>query len=603
MSLPTLPSIAVLPFVNMSSDPENEYFSDGITEEIINALTRIPGLKVTARTSSFAFKNHNDQIEKIGEQLGVQTLLEGSVRLFQARVRVTAQMISVEDGFHYWSEVYDRDLEDVFHLQEEISNEIAQRIREHYGHLEWESLMRVSKQPTLNAYQYYLKANFLLNQGLPQNYQVAIEHLDAALRIDPTFALAKAKRSECYSYLGLFRLMSGDEAFTQAEKAATEALALDEDLAEAQLAMATACFCKDWNLGRATQYLLKAAELNPQHPGIKGTYAIYLASTSKFKRGVKEVTQALQSDPFSINLQSEKALMHLMRQEYAACHSQADQLLAINPQFTSAAYLKGRAYFEQRSFELAIQTFEAIPTWTGLLADGGWLACCHHQLGQVEKAEALFARPLPLPLQADPNFYHYPRILYLTLTGQEQAAIELLRDGLAQRAYTLLSFYADSNWQPLRRWPEFLALEKAYHHDFSMPDPAYFGKYRGNRLSFTDSQQIADRLRTYLETQKPYLDPELNLPKLAELLAVNHHHLSQVINQHFQQNFFELINSYRIEALKSRLHSPEASQFTLLAHAFECGFNSKTTFNVTFKRLVGLTPSAYLKSVKDRGIG
>ena len=153
-------SIAVLPFVNMSADPENEYFSDGITEEIINALTTVKGLKVIARTSSFAFKNKNIDVRTIGDQLGVGTILEGSVRKAKNRVRITAQLISTNDGTHFWSKNFDRDLEDIFALQDEISLHIADQIRENFGHLNIQEHLIEAPTQNMEAYDLYLKGRY-----------------------------------------------------------------------------------------------------------------------------------------------------------------------------------------------------------------------------------------------------------------------------------------------------------------------------------------------------------------------------------------------------------------------------------------------------------
>ena len=178
-------SIAVLPFVNMSSSVDNEYFSDGMTEEIINALAKIKELKVTSRTSSFFFKNRNIPISEIGNELKVSTILEGSIRLASKQMRITAQLIDVADDFHFWSETWDRELDNIFEIQDEISLIIADKLREHFGHFEIQEHLVEKQTDNINAYEYSLKAKFLRNKWNPEDVKTAISLYEKALELDP----------------------------------------------------------------------------------------------------------------------------------------------------------------------------------------------------------------------------------------------------------------------------------------------------------------------------------------------------------------------------------------------------------------------------------
>ena len=182
-------SIAVLPFANMSTDPENEYFSDGITEEIINALTTIKGLKVIARTSSFAFKNKNIDVRTIGDQLGVSTVLEGSVRKAKNRVRITVQLVSTIDGTHFWSKNFDRELEDIFALQDEISLLIADQIRENFGHLNIKEHLIEAPTNNMEAYNLYLKGRYQHLKWDGKGIVNAVKLYEQCVKIDPSFDL------------------------------------------------------------------------------------------------------------------------------------------------------------------------------------------------------------------------------------------------------------------------------------------------------------------------------------------------------------------------------------------------------------------------------
>ncbi|HSM18081.1 MAG TPA: protein kinase [Gemmatimonadales bacterium] len=237
-------SIAVLPFVNVSADPELEYLSDGISEEIINALTKIQRLRVAARTSSFGFKNTKEDIRSVGQHLGVQHVLEGSVRISGSHLRVTAQLINVADGYHLWSERYDREMQDVFTIQDEIAKNIVRALRVLLSEDERRALRRA---PTSNvkAYQYYLRGRQFFHQARKKSLQYALEMFNRAIEIDTDFALAYAGVADCYTTLNMFYPSEHD--VERADAASLRALELDPDLPEARSARA-------WALSLAKRY-------------------------------------------------------------------------------------------------------------------------------------------------------------------------------------------------------------------------------------------------------------------------------------------------------------------------------------------------------------
>jgi adenylate cyclase len=590
--------IAVLPFVNLSPEAQNEFFSDGLTEEIINALTQVPALRVTARTSSFAFKGQNKDIREIGQTLGVQTILEGSVRQANEKIRITAQLIDVADGFHYWSANFDGSTSNLFSLQDEVSLEIADRVRAQFGHFEIQDHFEYGFPQTLNAYQWYLKGNYHFHQSSPQGFQQALACYTEAVTQEPTFALALAHLSETYSNLGLFQLMSKTEAYPLALQYAQKAVDLKPDQAECQLALAFAYFCQDWHVRRAVIHIQKAYALNPHHARVKAIYGIYRAAATRYQQGIEEIRSALLSDPYSISVNAELAVIHLMRQEYEACLERAEVLLKINPLFVAAYYLKGRVLFQKGEYQAAREVFSHLPFGENQQADWAWMACCDLKMGKKDEALELIARePLPV-FRYDPNLYYYPRILHHLLSRQERLAMDLLQEAVPQHPYTLLGFYLDPAFQPLRQFPEFQRLEAQYQSDFELPDFGSPNRYQNSPLKASQIQQIRQQLREHMEVARPYLNPDLSLRELAQQLEVHPNYLSQVINETQGQNFFTYVNTYRVEAFKTRLQSSTAKHYTLLAHAYECGFSSKTTFNTTFRKLTGQTPSQYQKSLR-----
>ena len=231
-------SIAVLPFVNMSSNEEAAYFSDGITEEIINALAKIKELKVTSRTSSFSFKGTNSTISEIGKQLNVSTILEGSIRLSGTMARITAQLIEVETDFHFWSETFDRDLQNVFVVQDEISLIIADKLREHLGHFELEERLVDSYNVPFETYKKYLKGRFHLMKLDYDNTVRAISIFEEVILESPEFPLPYLDINQGYTYMGTMGIIPAFEGFMKAQPFLQKAIELKEDIPETQLNLA-----------------------------------------------------------------------------------------------------------------------------------------------------------------------------------------------------------------------------------------------------------------------------------------------------------------------------------------------------------------------------
>ena len=276
-------SIAILPFVNMSPDPENEYFSDGISEELLNTLARESALKLTARTSSFAFKGTNEDMRSIGQKLGVETILEGSVRKAGNRVRITAQLINAEDGYHLFSETYERTLDDIFAVQDEISADIANKLKARLGVTEQEhqSEPAGSSPAKLEAYNLYLKGLFHWNQYSPEAAVTAIEYFKQALDIDPQFARAWAFLSFCYSFLGASGNLPAEGSLPYAKEAAERALALDEGLELAHCALGVVYIFLDWDLDAAGKAFQRARAINPNNTAYMYTYSLLLRAEGR----------------------------------------------------------------------------------------------------------------------------------------------------------------------------------------------------------------------------------------------------------------------------------------------------------------------------------
>lgn len=350
-------SIAVLPFINLSAERDNEYFSDGITEELLNALAKVDGLLVTSRTSSFAFKGKNTDIREIGKQLGVKTVLEGSVRKYGNRVRVTAQLINSENGYHKWSETFDRDLEDIFAVQDELANSIVNQLKKTI-HIERSSKTLV-KIPTENidAYNLYLKGLYSWNKWSPDFMQEAIRDFEEATKISPEFTLAFARLSACYVFLGAAGFMANKIAYSKAKKYALKSYELDNSLIDAQLSLGMVKYFNDWDWQGAEKCFLKALEINPNSAETHQYYAMLLTTLGYHKKALKEAELAHQLDPLNASISYILSFAYFNNNQTELAIEQHNTTLEIDSEFGDTWNSLAWIYLKSANYEKAMNIF------------------------------------------------------------------------------------------------------------------------------------------------------------------------------------------------------------------------------------------------------
>jgi len=336
------PSVAVLPFVNMSSDPEQEYFSDGISEEILNVLTRIPNLKVAARTSSFQFKGKNLDIADIGRQLQVNHLLEGSVRKSGNTLRITAQLIETATGFHLWSETFDRNPEDVFAIQDEIAAAIATQLRT----LLSDDLGSSSTPVDLQAYELYLKGRGLVARRREADLFEGIDSLKAAIEIEPAYAPSMATLAKAYAVLPWFssRIPAG-EAREQARQWANRALEIEPQNIEAMAVLAIVYSEIDLNFNGAQEWLEKALKLNPGNVAANNFMGDLYTRTGNIPMALKYESRAAELDPLGPVQLTDLANVNMLQGEYDKVIQLANRALVLDPDFTHAHQHLANAFF------------------------------------------------------------------------------------------------------------------------------------------------------------------------------------------------------------------------------------------------------------------
>ncbi len=378
--------LAVLPFVNMSSDPDNEFFSDGITEELLNALTKVEGLQVTSRTSVFAFKGKNEDIRDIAIKLNVDKVLEGSVRKVGNRVRITAQLINAADGYHLWSESYDRNLDDIFEVQDEISAIITNKLRENFSSEKPEPFV---KAPTKNidAYTNYLKALHYWNKLTPADTRKAIECFEKAFELEPNYAQAYAMAAGAYSNLGATGQMLPEKAFKIAKEYANKALELDDNIAEGHIAIGSYFLFYEWKWKESFESLQKAVKLNPAATIAYQLLSFYYVATGQKGEAVRTMEEAVRIDPLSPIINQALGNTYIFAERYDDAIRQADKMLEINPQMRSSLELKAWGIGLKGDWNHALEIFKEIHKLTnhplkGLMGVGHSYA----RLGMTEQA-------------------------------------------------------------------------------------------------------------------------------------------------------------------------------------------------------------------------
>ena len=590
-------TIAVLPFVNMSSDTENEYFSDGMTEEIINALSKIQGLKVTSRTSSFHFKNKNIPISNIGEALNVSTILEGSIRLSGNKMRITAQLIDVVDDFHFWSETFDRSMDDIFAVQDEVSLLIADKLREHIGHFDMDDRLIDSPNVPVDVYKKYLKGRYHLMKLTLSETEIAISILQEVIKAEPNFTLPYLDINQGYAFLGTMGLLPSGEAFEKGKSFLDKALELNENLSQSQLNLAWISCWQNWDLEGAYGHLHNALEIRPSDE-IYLTFSNTLTLEGKLKAALNYVDKALELDPFSaMNIHYKGFLFYLM-EKYEQAIPFFDKALGLKPDLPFPPLYIGSILVLQGRPKEGLDYFQNLPhLGVGNLTKLGGTTMAHIALGDSVKAEEGLTE-LQAALQTDSmGSAIFFLILCHTMNGNQQAAIELIEKGIAYRLPNVLLLYTEPILKPLRSNSRFQELMKHVLGDgtaFKTPKR----KYKKSLLDKKELIQYHDRLEQLMSGEEPYLDPDLTLRDLAEILEIPPNHVSQLLNEGFDKNFSEFVNSYRLATFKSKAADPSQRHLTILALAYDSGFNSKTVFNTYFKKKMGITPRAYWKEAK-----
>jgi len=457
------PSIAVLPFANMNADADGEIFSDGIADELTNALSRLDGLRVVARASAFAFKGRHDDVREIGRQLGVATVLEGSVRRAANRVRITAELVNVADGYRLWSERYDRKVDDVFAIQDEIAAAIANVLEAKLLGAPKAYAQEPAKKGDPKAYEHYLRGRHLWNQRSTSALEESVGEFKRALGVDPKHAPAQAGIADSYVILGVYSHRPPDEVMPKAKAAAEAALALDASLAEAHTALACVRALFEWDWAAADALFRRAIAHNPQYATAHQWYAMNcLVPQGRFDDARVELDRALALDPLSLAGHISLGLLHFYARELASSAAALQATLKLNADFGAAHYFLGHTHIAMGRYDDAIPQLERAVTLQEESAETvAALATAHALAYHRAHAEALLA---DLERRARESYVSPALLAQIHIgLGDPEAALERLDEAAERRSADLVWLKVHPIYDAIRGHPRFRALLGSLH--------------------------------------------------------------------------------------------------------------------------------------------
>jgi len=449
--------LAVLPFRNLTGDPGQDYFSDGMTEEMIAQLGNLDPLHlgVIARTSVMRYKSGQEQLDQIGRELGVQYVIEGSVRRDSRKVRITAQLILVKDQTHMWAREYDGEVSNLLGLQREIAQEIADEIQASLGdhrHVRPSSAPRASPE-SYEAYDLYLKGQYFWNKRTAEGFQHAIDYYQQAIAKDPNSARAYAGLADTYALLGPSRALPQREFMPKARAAALRALEIDDNLPEAHTALALIVQNYDWDWQTSEKEFRRAIELNPNYATAHHWYAEHLAWRGRFEEALRESERARQLDPLSLIIATDNGAILYYSRQYDRAIAQFGAVREMDSQFWRAG-LMVFAYAQKGMFAEALKELEAKNPKGPY--DFGTLSYVYGRSGQMAKARLALGKLEQLnPRQAlDPT----PFIRAYIGMGDRDQAFGWLEKAYSQRGNVMTTLQVDPLYDPLRSDPRFPEL-------------------------------------------------------------------------------------------------------------------------------------------------
>ena len=444
-------SIAVLPFVNTSADAENEYFCDGLAEELLNALAKIEELKVAARTSAFSFKGKDVNVSQIGRTLNVNTILEGSVRKSGNRLRILVRLVNATNGYQLWSERYDRQMQDIFDVQDEITLAVVDALK---VQLLGENKAAVLKRYTDNteAYELYLKGRFQYNKHTPDGWKRAIEYYEQAIEKEPDYAPAYAAMTSALVFAWFFGVLPPRETIAKCKAAGKRALELDESLDESHAALGRIGFYYEWDWMKGERGYRRAIEINSNSANAHLGLGMILVSRERFVDAIREGRRAIELDPLSLIVNLYVGWIYYFADRSEDALNQVKKMIEIEPRFHGAYWLKGTVHLTRGNYEEAVEALEISQKLGGNPIAKGYLGCAYARAGKREEAFNVLNQLLAMREQHHSEAFTIARV-YGAL-GEKDKVFEWLEKAIDERNGEIVLFDVGSKVERGNIWGE-----------------------------------------------------------------------------------------------------------------------------------------------------
>ena len=459
-------SLVVLPLENLSGDADQDYFADGMTDELTANLAKIRSLRVISRSTAMAYKGTHKPLSEIARDLKVDAVVEGTVLKAGNRVRITAELVQVSTDHHLWADTYESPLGDVLALQNRVSSAIVDQIR---INLSPEDKQRLAKNPSVSpaAYEDYLKGRYYWNKRSSDGFTKAIGYFEDATRRDPQYALAYAGLADCYGIIGatIYGSLPAAEAAPKAKAAATRALEIDPTLAEAETSLATAKFNYDWDWAGAAQGFQHAIQMDPRYATAYQRYSLYSIAMGRFDESLEQIKTARELDPLSISINSSLGWRLYLARQYDRSIEQLRDTLEMDPSYEWAHFILGQAYEQKGEFNLAraelqkaVELSHNSPLMISALAHADALSGNHEEaLRLLQQLTAQSRQQYVSPF--------YVAVVYIAL-GKTETAMDWMEKAFADHSNGLVFLKVEPELDPLRSNPRFIALQ----HKLNFPD-------------------------------------------------------------------------------------------------------------------------------------
>ena len=586
-------AIAVLPFENRSADAENAYFCDGLTEEIIHALSKIEELRVISRNSSFRFKGSTSSTREIGQQLKVNTLVEGSVRFQGETLRVSAQLVEVAHDRPFWSQTWDRNKSDIFQIQDEVSIAIADRLREEIGHLEIDDHLAEKPTKSLKAYDHYLRGKFLANKWNARDVNLAIEEYQKAIEHDPDMIQGHLGLADAYSFLAVAAFAPREAAMAKSMEATEKARSIDPENSVLNCILGNAAFFGRADFAKARAFFLKSLASDPSNSETHRFLAFIYSLSGELKKSYDHIFYAKSVDPLNPETRFFEANHYYRAGDYLKSEEIINSLLDENPNNLPVVYLSlylklktGRVQEAEEQIKKMPEAFFTPDERLGLLT-------LIDILKGIENSEYFLEL---IDRAKDPSAHHAHSYLFLAYSNIDQfdKAFEVLNHLFEHQSSVLLIGFSDPLCDGIKSTERYKEFHSRIYPVAADPKPS--SKKSNSVLDEEDARNLLKKLNQFILAESPFLNPSLTLRILAESLEIHPNLLSRLLNDKVGKNFNEFVNHFRIEHFKKAVVDPANSHISILGLAYESGFNSKTVFNTAFKKAEGMTPKAYQKS-------